>query len=140
MEIAKTYKEPFILLNGDCYYTDSIIKDCIEKNVDRWGHWCRLSSNPYTGKQWGEGYIHKVNDLNWWINKLEEFNDLCDKGEINLTNDWTINRYLAGWSDIYTHREDIANEYDILWNDETDDFDFPEDLDRFIAMTGKRLG
>ena len=140
LEIAKKYKEPFILLNGDCYYTESIIKDCINRKIDKWAHWCRLGSNPYTGKEWGEGYIHKIIDINWWINKLEEFNRLCEDGEINLTNDWTINRYLAGWQDIYTHRIDMPNEYDILWDDETDDFDFPSDLDKFIALTGKRLG
>ena len=140
LEIAKKYVEPFILLNGDCYYTEAIIKDCINRDIKKWGHWCRLNANPHTGKPWGEGYIHKVVDINWWIGKLEEFNLLCERGDINLTNDWTINRYLAGWSDIYTHREDVPNEYDILWDDETDDFDFPVDLDRFISYTGKRLG
>jgi hypothetical protein len=140
LAIAKKYNEPFIMLNGDCYYTESIIKDCINRNIEKWGHWCRLNANPHTGKEWGEGYIHKVIDINWWITKLEEFNKLCESGEINLTNDWTINRYLAGWQDIYTHREDLPNDYDILWNDETDDFDFPVDLDRFIKVTGKRLG
>ena len=74
------------------------------------------------------------------VDSEEEFNRLCESGEINLTNDWTINRYLAGWQDIYTHREDLPNDYDILWDDETDDFDFPADLDRFIKVTGKRLG
>ena len=140
LEVAKKYNEPFILLNGDCYYTDEIIKDCINRKIEKWGHWCRLNANPYTGKRWGEGFIHKVVDIEWWINKLEEFNILCDNGEINLTNDWTINRFLAGWQDIYTHREDVPNEYDILWNDETDDFDYPEDIDNFIFHTGKRLG
>ena len=140
LEIAKKYREPFILLNGDCYYTDAIIRDCIGREISKWGHWCRLGSNPHTGKEWGEGYIHKVADIDWWITKLEEFNKLCDDGEINLTNDWTINRFLAGWQDIYTHRIDMPNEFDILWDDETDDFDFPSDLDKFIFHTGKRLG
>lgn len=140
LEIAKKYNEPFILLNGDCYYTDAIIKDCINRQVEKWGHWCRLNANPHTGKIWGEGYIHKVVDLDWWITNLDKFNKLCEIGSINLTNDWTINRYLAGWDDIYTHREDMPNKYDILWDDETDDFDFPVDLDNFIKFTGKRLG
>lgn len=140
LEIAKRYKEPFILLNGDCYYTEAIIKDCINRKIEKWGHWCRLGENPHTGKEWGEGYIHKIVDVEWWTQKLEKFNKLCEDGEINLTNDWTINRYLAGWQDIYTHRVDMPNEYDILWDDETDDFDFPHDLDRFIQYTGKRLG
>lgn len=136
LELAKKYKEAFILLNGDCYYTDAIIKDCINRDIERWGHWCRLNANPHTGKTWGEGYIHKVVDINWWISKLEEFNQKCISGEINLTNDWTINRYLAEWKDIYTHREDLPNKYDILWDDETDDFDFPQDYDNFIRITG----
>lgn len=132
LEIAKKYHEPFILLNGDCYYTEAIIKDCINRDIPQWGHWCRLGANPHTGKMWGEGYIHKIVNVDWWIEKLEEFNKKCINGEINLTNDWTINRYLAGWNDIYTHREDMPNAYDILWDDETDDFDFPEDIDKFI--------
>ena len=140
LEIAKKYNEPFIILNGDCYYTDAIISDCISRIIPKWGHWCRLKANPRTGKKWGEGYIHKVTDINWWVNKLEEFNALCINGVINLTNDWTINRFLLWWQDIYTHREDLPNEYDILWDDETDDFDFPEDIDTFIKFTGKRLG
>ena len=136
LTIAKKYKEPFILLNGDCYYTEAIIKNAISKDIKRWGHWCRLNANPHTGKPWGEGYIHKVVDIDWWISELEEFNRKCETGIINLTNDWTINRYLAKWNDIYKHREDLPNEYDILWDDETDDFDFPEDYDRFIKFTG----
>lgn len=140
LAIAKKYREPFILLNGDCYYTDAIIKDCINRKIEKWGHWCRLNANPHTGKLWGEGYIHKVVDVDWWINNLSVFNQLCEDGNINLTNDWTINRFLAGWTDIYTHREDLPNEYDILWDDETDDFDYPIDIDNFIAHTGKRLG
>ena len=72
VEIAERYKEPFILLNGDCFYTDEIIKDCLTRETDRWLHWCCPHPNYYTGKKWGEGYIHKVVDLDWWISKLNE--------------------------------------------------------------------
>lgn len=136
LEIAKRYKEPFILLNGDCYYSDAIIKDAITRECPKWHHYCRLKGNPLTGKLWGEGYIHVVKDIDWWIKELEEFNQKCIDGKINLTNDWTINRYLARWEDIYTHRTDMPNEYDLIWEDETDDFDFPADYDNFIKYTG----
>ena len=140
LEIAEKYQEPFILLNGDCYYTDAIVKDCIERQVDRWAHWCCPHPNYYTGKPWGEGYIHKVVDLEWWTIKLKEYNHKVDHGLIQIGNDWSINRYLYGWRDLIKHSENIhdLSEYDVYWHDETDDFDFPVDYDRFLTWTKRR--
>ena len=137
LEIAKRYNEPFIMLNGDCFYTDEIIKDCIEREaVDGWLHWCCPHPNYFTGKPWGEGYIHKVTDLDWWISKLEEYNRRVDGG-MQVGNDWSINRFLYGAKDITKHSKNVhdLSKYDVYWHDETDDFDFPEDYDRFIQWT-----
>lgn len=139
-EIAKRYREPFIMLNGDCFYTDAIIKDCIEREaVDGWLHWCCPHPNFYTGKPWGEGYIHKVTDLDWWISKLDEYNRLVDNG-MQIGNDWSINRFLYGAKDIVNHSRNVhdLSKYDVYWHDETDDFDFPEDYDRFMDWTKRR--
>lgn len=141
LEIAERYKEPFILLNGDCFYTDKIIIDCIEREAtDGWLHYCCPHPNFYTGKPWGEGYIHKVTDLEWWVAKLKEYNRLVDCNAITIGNDWSINRYMYGWSDLKTHSENIndLSKYDIYWHDETDDFDFPIDYDRFMEWTHRR--
>lgn len=137
VEIAERYKEPFILLNGDCFYTDEIIKDCLTRETDKWLHWCCPHPNYYTGKKWGEGYIHKVVDLDWWISKLNEYNRLVDGYLIQIGNDWSINRFLYGASDLVHHSENIhdLSQYDVYWHDETDDFDFPADYDRFIQWT-----
>lgn len=149
LEIAKRYREPFILLNGDCYYTDAIIKDCIErKAVDGWLHWCCPHANAKTGKPWGEGYIHKVENVDWWINKLEEFNRLVDTRQIVMKGDWAMNRWIYGARDINKHYADKEHlsKYDVYWYDETDDFDFSSgstwgtgydnDYLRFLAKTG----
>lgn len=135
--IAERYREPFIMLNGDCYYTEGIIKDCLTRETDRWLHWCCPHRNEYTGKPYGEGYIHKVVDIDWWIRKLSEFNQLVDSGKIQIGNDWSINRFLYGWSDLKTHYTDPSHlsEYDVYWYDETDDFDYPRDYDNFIRKT-----
>ena len=140
-DIAKRYQEPFIMLNGDCYYTDEIIKDCIERDCERWLHWCCPHPNYYTGKPWGEGYIHKVTDTDWWIKKLTEYNQLVDSGLLNIGNDWSINRFLYGAQDIIRHSNNIhdLSKYDVYWHDETDDFDFPVDYDRFIEWTHRRM-
>lgn len=140
LEIAKRYKEPFIMLNGDCFYTDEIIKDCIEREaIDGWLHWCCPHPNYFTGKPWGEGYIHKVTDMGWWISKLEEYNRRVDGG-MRIDNDWSINRFLYGAKDITKHSKNVhdLSKYDVYWHDETDDFDFPEDYDRFMNWTKRR--
>lgn len=140
-EIAEKYREPFILLNGDCFYTDEIITDCLARVPELgWLHWCCPHPNYYTGKPWGEGYIHKVTDLYWWITKLSEFNRLVDNGSIQIGNDWSINRFLYGRTDLITHSENVhdLSKYDVYWHDETDDFDFPVDYDRFMEWTKRR--
>ena len=138
-EIAERYREPFILLNGDCFYTDAIIKDCLTREAkDGWLHWCCPHKNEFTGKPWGEGYIHKVTDVDWWIAKLKEYNKRVEEG-MQIGNDWSINRFLYGAVDIITHSTDPKDlsKYDVYWHDETDDFDFPVDYDRFMEHTGR---
>lgn len=148
IRIAKESKEPFILLNGDCYYTDAIIKDAVERKTTKWLHWMCPHLNKYTGKPWEEGYIHKVVDINWWINKLEELQEKVNKNEITLKNGWTINNYLNDKEDLYKFYKE--SKHDIYWHDQTDDFDFsdgPEcysgftnDYLRFIHNTGYKGG
>jgi hypothetical protein len=149
IRIAKHSKEPFIMLNGDCYYTDAIIKDAAErKTFSGWSHWMCPHLNKYTGKPWEEGYIHKVENVEWWINKLNELKEKVDNGEIILKNGWVINNYLNNRDDIYKFYKSSNN--DIYWHDETDDFDFsdgPEcysgftnDYLRFIHHTGYKGG
>ena len=136
--IAERYKEPFILLNGDCFYTDEIIKDSFAREGE-WLHWCCPHPNYYTGKPWGEGYIHKVTNWEWWIERLKRYNYLVDNHAIQIGNDWSINRFLYGWEDLITHHENInkLSEHDVYWHDETDDFDFPRDYDIFMLWTGR---
>ena len=137
LELAKQYKEPFIPLNGDCYYSDEIIRDCIERDCERWLHWCCPHPNYYTGKPWGEGYIHKVTDLEWWIRNMTEYNYLVDNGMLEIGNDWSINRWLYGAEDIIHHSDNVhdLSKYDVYWHDESDDFDYPEDYNRFMIWT-----
>lgn len=149
IKVAQDSQEEFLMLNGDCYYTDAIIKDAVErKAIDGWCHWFCPHLNKYTGKPWEEGYIHKVSNLDWWISKLSELQEKVNKGEINLKNGWTINNYLNEKEDLYKFYNE--SKHDIYWHDQTDDFDFsngPEcysgfsnDYLRFIHHTGYKGG
>lgn len=146
--IAEHSKEPFIMLNGDCYYTDAIIKDAAERQTNKWLHWMCPHLNKFTGKPWEEGYIHKVVDLEWWITKLNELQEKVKAGKITLKNGWTINNYLNNRQDLYKFYKE--SEHDVYWHDQTDDFDFsngPEcysgfsnDYLRFLHNTGYKGG
>jgi len=138
LEISEISKAPFVILNGDCYYTDAIIKDCVERPIEKWGHWENPYWNEYTGKPYGEGYIHKVTDINWWERRLNELKDDIENGVVDMSkgNDWIINEYLYDRDCLYTGTHTPCEPYDILWQDQTDDFDFPKDLDRFLRYTG----
>ena len=129
--IAFKAQQPFGILLGDCYYTEAIIKDAVNRDVTEWKHYYNCLPNHWTGCQWEEGYIHLVPNWWWWFKKMGDFNIKCNSGEINFVKDFQIDRYLRGYSpDEY--RGNTLDEHDIFWNDETDDFDFPSDYDMFM--------
>lgn len=133
--IAREVQAPFGILLGDCYYTEEIIKDAVNRDVDTWKHYYNCLPNKWTGCPWEEGYIHLVPNWEWWLEKMAEFNKKCDSGEIDFVKDFQIDRYLRGYpTDEY--RAKTLDEHDIFWNDRTDDFDFPKDYDNFIKTKG----
>lgn len=137
-ELAEIEKEPFIILYGDTYYTDTIIHDLVTRDIKQYGEWFTISPNPNTGKKWAEGYAHKVVDVKWFKKEITELNKKVDSGEIEWTKDWIIHWWLLGEKDrIYEHPvKCIDPDKDIYWCDETDDFDFPNDLEHFLKTTG----
>lgn len=149
LRVAKESKEPFILLDGDIYYTDEIIKDATTRETKTFLHWLCPHMNHYTGKPWEEGYIFKVENVEWWINKLTELQNKVNNGEIEFTKGWVIKNYLCDRPDLNKFYTDMG-EHDVYWHDQTDDFDFsngPEcysgftnDYLRFIHHTGYKGG
>ena len=134
--VARDAQEPFGILLGDCYYTDAIIDDATHRDETSWKHYYNCLPNQWTGCNWEEGYIHLVPDWKWWLDKISEFNRKCDSGEIQFYKDYQIDRYLRGYS-TEEYRGATLDEHDIYWNDETDDFDYPSDYDKFIERHEK---
>lgn len=137
--IAKKAKKPFGILLGDCYYSEAIIKDATTRDVKIWTHYYNCLPNPWTGCPWEEGYIHLVPDWKWWYERMHDFNRQVEDGKITFVKDFQIDRFLRGYSpDEY--RGATLDEHDVFWCDETDDFDWGIDLDRFCQMTGHKAG
>ena len=73
-KISNLTNEPFIILYGDCYYTDAIIHDLVTRELKQYGEWFTISPNPNTGKKWAEGYAHKIIDVDWFKGEIKELN------------------------------------------------------------------
>lgn len=133
LEVALKEQGAFVILFGDTYYTKEIINDIVNRSVEKWAHWCNPNPNKYTGCPWSEGYCHKVSDWQWWITYMKEYNARVEAGEIDDNRDYAINNFLENrpMEMIYFHDFSYMNEHDIYWQDTTDDFDFPEDYERF---------
>ena len=132
-EIANLAKGPFAILYGDCYYTKAIIHEMATRPVIKYDEFFTVWGNPHTGCAWAEGYAHRCDDWEWWRDQMHEIN--TNEDLIKTCKDWFIHWWLLGVRDerINQHPQScIDRDHDIFWCDETDDFDFPEDYDKFI--------
>lgn len=138
-EIATLAKGPFAILYGDCYYTKECIHEIVTRPVKKFDEFFTTHPNPNTGCPWPEGYAHRCDDWEWWRDTMHEIN--TNPELIATPKDWFIHWWLLGVKDerINTPPVECFNpDHDIAWLDQTDDFDYPEDLAKFCATTGKK--
>ena len=138
-EIATLAKGPFAILYGDCYYTKECIHEIVTRPVKKFDEFFTTHPNPNTGCPWPEGYAHRCDDWEWWRDTMHEIN--TNPELIATPKDWFIHWWLLGVKDerINTPPVECFNpDHDIAWLDQTDDFDYPEDLAKFCAATGKK--
>lgn len=122
----------FVLLYGDCYYTEAIIKDiCTRKTDKKWLHWCCNRPNKVTGKCWEEGYAHRIYDVDWWREQCSSFHERMERETINYTNDWVFLRHILGLN-LTIHQPHLMKDNEVDWEDATDDFDYPVDYDNWM--------
>ena len=138
-EVAELAKSPFVILYGDCYYTEACIKEIVKRPIKKYDEFFTTEPNPNTGCLWPEGYAHRCEDWEWWRDTMHEIN--TNPELINTPKDWFIHWWLLGVRDERINMPPIANfnpDHDIAWCDQTDDFDYPEDLAKFCATTGRK--
>ena len=138
-EIANLAKGPFTILYGDCYYTEACIHEIVTRPIKKYDEFYTTHPNPNTGCPWPEGYAHRCEDWEWWRDTMHEIN--TNPELIKTNKDWFIHWWLLGVKDERINTPPVENfnaDHDIAWLDETDDFDFPEDLAKFCATTGKK--
>ena len=137
-EVANLAKSPFTILYGDCYYTKECIHEIVTRPINKFDEFMNPGGNSYTGCLWCEGYAHRVDDWKWWRKEMHELNSNTEK--ISLYKDWYIHFWLLGFKEgdamnRFPGKDTVNPVHDVVWIDETDDFDYPEDLDKFCAYT-----
>lgn len=138
-EIANLAKSPFTILYGDCYYTKECIHEVVNRPIKKYDEFFTTHPNPYTGCTWEEGYAHRCEDWEWWRDTMHSIN--TNEELIKTGKDWFIHWWLLGVRDERINTPPVENfdpDHDIAWLDETDDFDYPEDLDKFCQTTGHK--
>lgn len=138
-EVANLAQEPFVILYGDCYYTKACIHEVVTRPIKKYDEFFTIHPNPNTGCKWAEGYAHRCNDWEWWRDEMHAINTNAEL--IRTGKDWFIHWWLLGVRDerINSHPVECYDpDHDIYWCDETDDFDYPEDLETFCKVTGHK--
>lgn len=132
-----------VLLFGDFYYSEEILNHIINNTSDNWHHYGRLRSSKITGKLGTETfawYFHGK-DKEFMINtaekasiKTKELVKMCELGKTNLL--WRMEdstrvgyRMMANLEIEDPHA--IESLHWVEWDDATEDFDYPEDWDRW---------
>ena len=110
-------------LYGDVYYTEEAMKTIIETNVD---------DVMFFGSE-DEIFAVKVRDTNLFFRHKQRVKNLFMSKRIDRSIGWEIYRSLNN-IDFKEHR--ITKRY-VKILDETDDIDYPEDYEKFIARRNK---
>ena len=117
-----------VLLFGDVYYTDAAIEKIFGEFYmsDNYMFFGRLNPSQITGKKWGELFAVRFipSSHNLFLRAFVEI-----RGEIDKPIHWHLYRHLIKIALDY-HYVSFRNYTEI--DDETEDFDFPDDFDTWM--------
>lgn len=123
-----------LLLLGDVWFSDAAAA-IIREEPDSWLWYCRFGASRYTGCERGEGFAFSFGP---------EHHALADAGLRRIVTErragtlyraqgWELYRAMAGATVLF-HKRDYGHAVRI--DDWTQDFDYPEDYRRWLALRG----
>jgi hypothetical protein len=134
IDLWRNTKKDFVFLYGDVYFTDSAIKKIAETRVKDWALFARFGESEITGKQHGECFAFRFTPM--MKLKLERtllhLVDMRKDSQISRNGGWELYSMLEGFLPMERKRGSHLIEID----DFTEDFDFPEDYERWARRIG----
>jgi len=124
-----------IVLYGDVYFTEAAIKTIIGYQEKSWTLFCRKRASKLTGTPWGECFAQSFypEDIPKHEAALHRVAKLYKDKIIDRCGGWEHYRAMVGFPDNKI-RSKLFNGHCVEIDDLTDDFDYPEDYDRWITM------
>ena len=129
-----------IVLYGDVFFTEEAMKTICEWEGTDWRLFCRYGPSSVTGTPYGECFAQSFypKDLKRHKKMLEYIAELWFTKQINRCGGWEHARAMAGVTGpqvrMHRHKPKL---YHII-DDWTDDFDKPQDYDRFMENWSKK--
>lgn len=129
---------PTAILFGDVFYTEPAMTTIMTERVDDWRLFCRFEPSRITGKPWGEYFAFRftprVKDA--WLAACRRVDSLRAAGAIDRSLPWEVYHAMCGVSD---DRLRIHRDYGhaTVIDDETDDFDSPEEVSTWRASVSR---
>ena len=123
-----------LLLLGDVYFSDAGMATILGYEVREWRLFCRFEGSQMTGGRWGEVWGHSFWPEHWarHEDRMRYVFDLQRRGVIRRNGLWEHYRAMSGAKD-----KDVAEHRDLgsatVIDDWTEDWDFGEDYDRWLA-------
>jgi hypothetical protein len=122
-----------VVFYGDVFFTDAAMDSIVNyKNTD-WTLFCRFSGSLFTGSKSGECFAQSFypNDIELHKEKLLLVVESVNKRHLKKSGGWEHYRAMNNVVGRDLRKHSVYEKY-FLINDWTEDFDFPEDYDRFI--------
>lgn len=123
-----------IVFWGDCYLTDHAVDTILGDNRRQWNIFFRFGPSEITKCRWGEIFAHSFfpEHQQQHLEKLEYIAELANQGVLRRCGGWEHYRamHLVVGRDINKH---IRFSVGVDIDDFSDDFDYPQDYERFLA-------
>jgi hypothetical protein len=123
-----------IILYGDCYFTESLIKEMCKDVSDPWKAYARWSASNITGKGYDEmfGWCFLPQHHQELDAARERAIEMVNKGSWWRCLGWEVYRSAVGLPiEQYGGKEDVHAKH---WHDESEDFDVPEDWNKWSSL------
>ena len=145
------YNEDVLILLGDVLFSEDCVKkiyeNSLKKNFNVFG---RKTSSSITGCAWGELFAFYIPQefKEYFINGVNKINDLYIEKKLTRFSGWEIISYIYAEDkdhpDIHTIILDILEkkkypESFVVIDDETEDFDFPNDYVMYLKRIIPKL-
>lgn len=133
-----------IVMYGDCFFTDDAIDQILKFDNRRWTLFCRPFASKITRTPWGECFAQSFypEDIEKHESALHLTARLFKEGAISRCGGWEhFNAFIGKETKDITNVEAdslMASDHCYVINDWTDDFDYPEDYDRFVVLRAKK--